>query len=67
MQVILYLYHRCSEIIATQVPISQIIKLKLFDKLVQIKYDIPNDRLDMFDGYYTDIDAALSTITAQEA
>ena len=67
MQVILYLYHRCSEIIATQVPISQIIKLKLFDKLVQIKYDVPNDRLDMFDSYYTDIDAALSSITAQEA
>ncbi len=67
MQVILYLYHRCSEIVAAQIPISQIIKLRLFDKLVQIKYDVPNDRLDMFDGYYADIDAALSTITAQEA
>lgn len=67
MQVILYLYHRCSELIATQVPISQIIQLKLFDKLVQIKYDVPNDRLDMFDGYYTDIDTALATVTNREA
>ncbi|MCQ2485574.1 MAG: V-type ATP synthase subunit A [Clostridia bacterium] len=67
MQVILYLYHRCSEIIATQVPISQIIALKLFDKLVQIKYDVPNNRLDMFDGYYTAIDEALASITVQEA
>lgn len=67
MQVILYLYHRCSEIIATQVPISKIIELKLFDRLVQIKYDVPNDRLDMFDNYYTDIDSALSALTAQEA
>lgn len=66
MQVILYLYHRCAEIIATQVPISQIIALKLFDKLVQIKYDVPNDRLDMFDGYYKDIDAALATVSLQE-
>jgi len=67
MQVILYLYHRCSELIATQIPISKIIELKLFDKLVQIKYDVPNDRLDMFDGYYTDIDTALATIINGEA
>lgn len=66
MQVILYLYHRSVEIIANQTPISKIIELKLFDKLVQIKYDIPNDRLDMFDSYYTDIDNALSAITSQE-
>ena len=67
MQVILYLYHRCSELIATQIPISQITELKLFDKLVQIKYDVPNDRLDMFADYYTNIDSALAAITDREA
>lgn len=66
MQVILYLYHRCVEVIGNQIPISKIVELKLFDKLVQIKYDIPNDRLDMFDEYYTNIDNALAGITAQE-
>lgn len=66
MHVILYLYHRCAELIATQVPVSQIIELKLFDRLVQIKYDVPNDRLDMFDNYYKEIDAALAAVMTQE-
>ena len=67
MQIILYLYHKCSEIVANQIPISKIIALKLFDKLVQMKYDIPNDKLEKFDDYYKDIDAALATISSQEA
>ena len=42
-------------------------ELKLFDKLVQMKYDIPNDRLDMFDEYYKDIDSALASVRTKEA
>ncbi len=60
MRVILYLHHKCRDIIARQIPISEIIKKGLFDKLVQIKYDVPNDRLELFDGYYQLIDTALS-------
>lgn len=60
MRIILYLYHKCAEIIATQVPISQIKDLKLFDKLVQMKYDIPNSDLNMFDDYYKEIDEKLA-------
>ena len=32
-----------------------------------MKYDIPNDRLDMFDEYYKEIDAALASVSAKEA
>lgn len=60
MQVILHLYHQCKKIVAKQVPISKIIQLGVFDKLVKMKYDIPNDRLDMFDEYITEIDNALA-------
>ena len=42
-------------------------ELKLFDKLVQMKYDIPNDRLDMFDEYYKEIDTALASVSSKEA
>ena len=62
MEIILYLYHKCREVVAKQVPISKITKLGLFDKLVKIKYDVPNDRLDMFDGYRTEIDKALAPL-----
>lgn len=60
MQVILYLYHKCKKIVAKQIPISKIIQLGVFDKLVKMKYDIPNNRLDMFDEYITEIDNALA-------
>ena len=67
MQIILYLYHRSNEIVALKIPLSKVTELKLFDKLVQMKYDIPNDRLDMFDEYYKEIDAALASVSAKEA
>ena len=30
--------------------------------VVKIKYDVPNDRLDILDGYIGEIDAALAEI-----
>ena len=59
MQVILHLYHKCQDVVARQVPLSQIIKLGLFDKVIKIKYDVPNDQLDLLDGYITEINQAL--------
>ena len=66
MQIILYLYHRCKELVSKQIPISKILELKLFDKLIQMKYDIPNDKLEMFDDYRDLIDSALSNLSSQE-
>lgn len=60
MEVILYLYHKCREVILRQVPISQIMQLGLFDKLVKIKYDVPNDNIEMLDSYKTEINSALA-------
>ncbi len=67
MQVILYLYHKCREILMRQVPISAILSKGLFDKLVQMKYDIPNDQLSKFDDYYRMIDEALAEPMIREA
>ena len=60
MEVILHLYHKCQSVVALQVPISKIIALGLFDKLVKMKYDIPNDKLELFDGYKQEIDEKLA-------
>lgn len=60
METILYLYHKCREVIARQVPISQIMQLGLFDRLVKIKYDVPNDKIEKLDDYRSEIDVALS-------
>ena len=60
MQVILHLYHKCQDIVARQVPLSQILKLGLFDKLIKIKYDVPNDKIEMLDDYIVEINQALA-------
>ena len=62
MEIILYLYHKCRDVVAKQVPISKITQLGLFDKLVKMKYDVPNDALEMFDGYKKEIDKALDPL-----
>lgn len=64
MDIILYLYQRSKELIAASIPISRILETGLFDKVVKIKYDIPNDKLEMFDDYKKEIDETLGKITA---
>lgn len=59
MHVILHLYHRAKEVVAKQIPLSKIISTGLFDKLIKIKYDIPNNKLEMFDGYFKEIDTVI--------
>lgn len=63
MKVILHLHEKAKDVIAAEIPISKILHLGLFDKLTKMKYDIPNDRLDMFDDYITEIDEKLGSLT----
>lgn len=63
MKVILHLHEKAKSVISNAIPISRVIQLGLFDKLTKMKYDIPNDRLDMFDEYIADIDEKIATIT----
>ena len=34
----------------------------LFDKLVKVKYDVPNDKLELFDSYSAEINSMVSEI-----
>lgn len=60
MKVILYLNDKASELVARNIPISNIISTGIFDRLTRIKYDIPNDKLELFDDYYKEIDEKLA-------
>lgn len=64
MKVILYLYKKSKQMIAASIPISGILESGLFDKLVKMKYDIPNSKPEMFDDYIADIDKTLAAIMA---
>ena len=39
----------------------------IFDKVIAMKYDIPNDRLDMFDQYKKDIDTFYDAVIERNA
>ncbi|MBQ7219094.1 MAG: V-type ATP synthase subunit A [Ruminococcus sp.] len=62
MKTILHLYDRCKEVVANNIPISNITALGLFEKVTKIKYDIPNDKPEMFDEYIADIDEKINSI-----
>ena len=61
-KVILYLYDKAAEVVAKSIPVSSIAATGLFEKLIRIKYDIPNDNLSMFDDYYKMIDTELDRV-----
>ena len=56
MEVILYLYKKSKALVTMGMPMSVLKEDKIFDRVVSIKYDVPNDRLDLFDTYKKDID-----------
>ena len=62
MKVILKLYDRSKDVVAQEIPISKLIALGLFDKLTKMKYDIPNDKPEMFDAYIEEIDKKIDEI-----
>ena len=62
MEVILHLHAKAKEVVAREIPISRVTELGLFDKLTKMKYDIPNNRLEMFDEYIREIDEQLAVL-----
>ncbi len=62
MKVILHLYDKSKEVVAREIPISKLKALGLFDKLNKMKYDIPNDKPEMFDDYIREIDEKVNAI-----
>ena len=62
MKVILHLHAKAKEVVAREIPLSKVLELGLFDKLTKMKYDIPNDRLEMFAQYIEEIDTKLGEL-----
>ena len=62
MQVILRFYDRARALVVKGVPISEVLETGLADSIVKIKYDVPNDKLELFDGYFQQIDEKLSAL-----
>ena len=66
MKIILYLNRKVRQLIAQSVPISRVIETGIFDKLTRIKYDIPNDKLELFSEYKIEIDDIFNKIIGEK-
>lgn len=62
MDVILYLYKKCKDLVAQGKPMSQVVASGIFDKVTKMKYDVPNDHIELLDDYFKQIDAAISQV-----
>ncbi len=62
MHTILHLHHRAREVVARQIPISALLKTGIFDKLIKMKYEIPNGHPEQFDALIGEIDAAVDGV-----
>lgn len=67
MQVILHLYERCKALIDQNMPIALLRESDVFEKIIAIKYDVPNKELDKFMEYDEMIDEFYQHLMATNA
>lgn len=56
METILYLYEKSKALVTMGMPISILRQSDIFEKVINIKYDVPNNKLNLFDDYKKAID-----------
>ena len=56
MEIILYLYKKAKALVTMGMPMSVLKEDNIFEKIIAIKYDVPNDKLEMFDDYKKAVD-----------
>ena len=67
MEVILYLYQRSRELVARGMPMSVLKAEGIFEKVIAIKYDVPNDNLQLLDLYHKQIDDFYEAVLEKNA
>ena len=56
METILYLDKKAKALVKLGMPVSVLEKFDIFDRIINIKYDVPNDKLELFSDYKKAID-----------
>ena len=62
LKVISYLRRACQDKVAKKIPVSLIVKTGIFETVIKMKYDVPNNNIALLDSYDAKIDEALSSI-----
>ena len=53
---------RCKEAVNQGKVVRRIVDTGIFDQVIKMKYDIPNDNIAKLDTYYHDIDEAIKSV-----
>ena len=67
METILYLYDRSKALITQGMPMSVLKRENIFEKVIAIKSDVPNDHLELFDDYKKAIDEFYDRVLEKNA
>lgn len=67
MRVIIKLYDTALNAVKNGILFSEIVKTGIFDKLIKIKYDIPNDKPEMFEDYEKEIEEIFEKLNEEAA
>ena len=67
MDVILYLYKKSRRLVAMGMPMSVLKAEGIYEKVIAIKYDVPNDNLQILDLYKRDIDEFYDRVVEKNA
>ncbi len=67
METILYLYKKAKSLVTMGHPMSVLKESNIFDKVISIKYDVPNDKPEMFGDYRKAIDDFYNEVLEKNA
>ena len=67
MELILYLNQKAKALISMGMPMSVLKEETVFEKIIAIKYDVPNDRLEMFEDYHKAVDEFYTSVLKRNA
>ena len=67
MDLILYLNTKAKALVTMGMPMSILKESDIFDRIISVEYDVPNDRLDMFDDYRKEVDRFYDEVLEKNA
>ncbi len=65
MEIILELYDKCMDLVLNGIIVSRIAEKGLFENIIKMKYDIPNDKPELFRNLSAEIDQKIKKIRTE--
>jgi V/A-type H+-transporting ATPase subunit A len=65
MDVILHFYDKARLLVEKSIPLSLLRATGIYESLIKIKYDVPNDNINKINEYYEQIDRAVGEVISR--